>query len=152
MAAAGAGPSLSASSAGGGGGGGGGGGAARELSASESALLYQIVVAAQFLEDAQMNSRLVDKEYTAEAKKLRQQWRKLVDAKGWSDDEAALAVFRRESGLDDWTDLGWRLLVMRRFTGPGGVHENDTGKIAELVGYLAEKMDRFYGEWPYAET
>ena len=76
----------------------------REINASDGAFLYQTVVAAQFLEDALLNGRLKDSDFNAEARKLWQQWRKIVEAKTLSP--AALADSRSLNGRDDWTDLG----------------------------------------------
>jgi hypothetical protein len=115
--------------------------AAREINASDGALLYQTVVAAQFLEDAQLNGRLQDREYNAEAKKLWRQWRKIVEAKGLSP--AALADFRSLNGLDDWTDIGWKMLARPAPPAEGGA-ANEAFKIAQLTSTLTISMERLF--------
>lgn len=113
----------------------------REINASDGAFLYQTVVAAQFLEDALLNGRLKDSDFNAEARKLWQQWRKIVEAKTLSP--AALADFRSLNGLDDWTDLGWKMLTKPAPPAEGGA-ANDTFKIAQLTSTLALSMERLF--------
>ena len=119
---------------------GGVGGAAREINPSDAALLYQTVVAAQFLEDAQLNGRLADREYNVEAKKLWQQWHQIVGAKKMSPGE--LAEFRRANGLDEWTDLGWSMLHRPSPRTAMGGSANDSYKISQLTSALESNRAR----------
>ena len=120
---------------------GGVGGAAREINPSDAALLYQTVVAAQFLEDAQLNGRLADRAYNVEAKKLWQQWHQIVGAKKMSPGE--LAEFRRANGLDEWTDLGWSMLHRPSPRTAMGGSANDSYKISQLTSALATSWNLF---------